>query len=364
MGSVATAVPSSPGEFIAMYRGFVTGLVAKAGVASQDVDDVTADILEAELKARNRLGQEVGILALYDPEHTSMRTGQPVKVTFRAFLANRVSLRIRGKRESLQKRAGRELLLQDGGQDSWFDLFGPSACDDYSALDEAEFVATVRNQLARAPRRSESDTCDLIALFDELVAQVHDRGCIDRSALQQHFHVGETTVSAWMSRLRQAMTGAQPRAAAESFEVGGVILTLADIRQAIEILRRSRGIMVKQPLASAGHPLARAAAGWYHPFSRQEIADFPEIAIDPQTNKKPAGHVKIGVIHRLERMLGFAMAESAAPADPEPEVPESPADLLEAKLWAAGIQDAGVVDEIKAMAEELERYRSRGVTAA
>ena len=215
MGSVATAVPSSPGEFIAMYRGFVAGLVAKAGVPAQDVDDVTADILEAELKARNRLGQEVGILALYDPEHTSERTGKPVKVTFRAFLASRVSLRIRGKRETLQTRAGREILLNDGAsQDSWFDLFGPSACDDYSALDEAEFVATVRNQLARAPRRSESDTCDLIALFDELVSQIHDRGYIDRCALQKHFHVGETTVSAWMSRLRQAMSGPQPGAAA------------------------------------------------------------------------------------------------------------------------------------------------------
>jgi hypothetical protein len=370
MPQPVSAVPSSPEEFIRLYRDYVVHLVRKLGIPDQDCEDVANDILEKELKARNRLGQEVGILALYDPEHEAVVRGERKKVTFRAFLSARVALRLRGKRETLQRRQSRELLICDStvdGTQNWLDLFGASVTDDYSHLDAEEWLAAMRDRLARVPRSSPGDSCDLIALFDELVSQIQRSGAIDRAAVQVRFDVADTTVTNWISRLRSIM-GAVPGTelpAPESHVIGGVTLTLADVRQALNILRSAPGIMVRQPLARAGHPLAGAESGWYHPFAKQEIADFPEIAIDPQTHRKPAGHVKIAVIHRLERMLGFAMAESAPPAEPEPEPePESPADLLEAKLWAAGIQDVGVVDEIKAMAEELERYRSQGVTAA
>jgi hypothetical protein len=367
MPGTVTAVPSSPEEFVRLYRDYVIGLVCKLGVPSQDAEDVADDILYAELRAKDHEGQEKGILALYNPEFTVELGGETRRVTFRAFLSSRVARRVRGKRETLQRRASRELLICDSPAESgtsWIDLFGGAVCDDYSHLETEEFLAAVRDKLARVPRTSARDSCDLIALFDELVSQVRSQGYIDRPALQERFSVGDTTVTAWVSRLRRIMVSGDDLPAPESHVIGGVKLTLADIRQAINILRSSRGIMVRQPLAAAGHPLAAAQEGWYHPFAKEEIRAFPEIEVDPQTHRNPAGHVKIAVLHRLERMLGLAMAEVPAPPEPEPEPEPAPEDLMEARLWAAGIKDAGVVDEIKAMYAELEAYRRQGVAAA
>jgi hypothetical protein len=348
MPQPVSAVPSSPEEFVRLYRDYVVHLVRKLGVPDQDCEDVANDILEKELKARNRLDQEVGILALYDPDFEVEFQGERKKVTFRAFLSARVARRVRGKRETIQRRAGRELLICDtavsDGQ-SWIDLFGGSVTDDYSHLDAEEWLAAMRDRLARVPRSSPSDSCDLIALFDELVSQIKRTGAIDRAAVQARFDVADTTVTNWLSRLRGIM-GAVPGtelAQPESRVIGGVTLTMADIRTALNVLREAPGIMVRQPLAKAGHPLALAEAGWYHPFSKEEIKAFPEIAIDPQTHRKPAGHVKLAVIHRLERMLGLLMAEAPAP---EPEEPLTEWELTEARLWSAGLKDTSVLDEI------------------
>jgi hypothetical protein len=345
MPQPVSAVPSSPDEFVRMYRDYVVHLVRKLGIPDQDCEDVANDVLEKELKAKNTLGCEVGILALYNPQHEVEFQGERKKVTFRAFLSARVALRVRGKRETIQRRAGRELLIcdssVDGGQ-SWIDLFGGAVTDDYSRLDAEEWLAAMRDRLARVPRSSPGDSCDLIALFDELVGQIQRTGAIDRAAVQARFDVADTTVTNWMHRLRGIMAGGE-LTAPESRVIGGVTLTMADIRTALNILRSSTGIMVRQPLARAGHPLARAAAGWYHPFSKEEIKSFPEIAIDPQTHRKPAGHVKIAVIHRLERMLGLLMAEALPP---EPEEPLTEWELTEARLWSAGLKDSSVLDEI------------------
>jgi len=278
-----------------------------------------------------------------------------------------VVLRCRGKRDTLARRASHEVLLHDDtGQDpsSWFETFGGGVVDEDIAgrLDDQEFLRRMREHLATVPRRSPKDSCDLVALFDELVYEVRETGEISPAAVGERFGIGGTTVIAWVSRLRGILgTAGRELPAPESHVVGGVKLSPADIRSAIEILRSAKGIMVKQPLARAGHPLSQATAGWYHQFSREEIALYPEIAIDPQTHRKPAGHVKIAVLHRLERMLGLGEAAAPALEDAEPEL--TPRDLYEAKLWAAGLRDPGVLEEILAMREELEQHRS-AVSAA
>ena len=122
--------------------------------------------------------------------------------------------------------------------------------------------------------------------------------------IQARFGISGTTAGAWLSRLRGVLRQATGR---PPVTVGGVALTLDEVAAALKILREAKGIMVRQPLARAGHPLARAEAGWYHEFSRlSEIRKFPALAVDPGTHRKPAGHVKEAVMHRLERILAEA----------------------------------------------------------
>lgn len=368
---VTTAVPTSPDELVSWYRDYVVGLVQRCGIPAQDAEDVANDILLREL--------EVNILGMYNPEHESEHQGIKRKVTFKAFLSARVALRCRGKRDAINRRTAREPLLCDSSAEDgarWIDIFGGADWDDYSALTEQEFLGRMRAHLARVPRRSEQDSCDLVALFDELVREVREEGEVTTASVRERFSVSDTTACAWIARLRQIMLGAgEDLPVPERHVISGVVLELADIRSAIDILRADKTIMVKQPLARAGHPLAKAKdPTWYHPFSKDERKLFPHLEVDPQTHKKPAGHVKLAVIHRLERMLGVAMAEapdtSGLPAPPgtdnpgqcagtagisEPTVPEEPdiPELIESRLWQQGVAPQ-VVDEILAM---VEQYR-------
>jgi hypothetical protein len=379
MVATATAVPRSNDEFVEIYRDYVVGLVRKLGVPSQEAEDVANNILLAELQAKNKAGETVGILALFNPEHTVTVKGRQQSTTFRAFLSARVALRVRGQSETLRRRAGRELLIADKAVDdtgtTWLDLFGPAASDDYSQVEDGEWLSRVRDHLARMPRPGAADSCDLLGLFDELVSEIRSEGRISALAVRRHLGISTPALTSGMQRLRSVMEGAAsvPLPAPQSFDIGGVTLTAADIRSAIDVLHAAdrpgpMGIMVKQPLARAGHPLAQAEAGWYHPFAKEEIRAFPEIAVDQQTHRKPAGHVKIAVLHRLERMLGLAgdnprqPEEAAGSSEPSVAEPEpTPWDLIEAKIWAAGATDGAVVDEIRAM---VEQYRREGVPAA
>lgn len=361
--AVPTGKPESPEQLIKWYGDYVRRLVQRANVPPQEIDDVAQNILTREL--------EVGVLDMYDPSTISDHNKRPV--TFKAFLSSRVSLRIKGQRDSVLRRAGRELLLCDTTDDagvSWLDQFGGEMWDDYSGVDAEEFVTRMRCYLATVPRRSAQDSCDLLALFDELVRQVRETGEVSSAQVQERFGIADTTATAWVSRLRQIMGGAGDLPQPEKHEVGGITLSLPDIREAIEILQRDKAIMVDGPLRRAGHPLSMAEKGWYHPFSKEERKLYPELEIDPQTHKKPAGHVKLAVLHRLERMLGIAMADaeavaevvpaglapalpSTAPAESEPDPEPTALELLEARIFRIPGATGADVDEILAMAAGL-----------
>lgn len=344
MATTTTAKPSSYDELCLWYYDWVVGLVRRAGIPAQDVDDVAQDILEAEFKS--------GVLEMYDPEYQSEHQGKVVKVTFRSFLSSRVMLRCRGKRETITKRAMRELLLVDTTDESgarWIDLFVGGEWDDYSEIDAKEFIDRMRAYLATVPRKSPQDSCDLLALFDELLHQVNETGEVSSAAIQERFGIADATATAWLARLRQIMTTAGDLPAPEKHVIGGVTLTLPEIYEAISILQSAKGIMVHQPLSRAGHPLANAEKGWYHPFSKEERKAYPVLEVDPQTHQKPADHVKRAVLHRLQRMLGTGLAEVPAqaglaevPAQAEPPAvpasaePISPLELIEARIWTIG----------------------------
>jgi DNA-directed RNA polymerase specialized sigma24 family protein len=344
-------VPSDMDELARHYYDFIRGMVRKCGIPDQDAGDSVQYILE-------RLGK-TGAIAQYDPDHLTEHQGRLVKTRFSTFLGAKVMIYCRGERGRVGKRAWHEVQIldrpADGEEGTGLSmLLGSlgSACDDYSALESGEFIREMRAALAAIPPRSARDTCDLAALFDELVHEISETGAFSYAAIQARFGISGTTAGAWLSRLRTVLSRILDRPLAV---IGGVALTAEQVTAALKILREAKGIMVRQPLARAGHPLSQAEKGWYHGFAREEMKKFPALAAGPGTHRKPAGHVKEAVIHRLERILAeagapVAGAQAPAPAPslaaPEPATPE---DEFEARLWRY-IRDAAEMDEIKALA--------------
>jgi hypothetical protein len=359
-GSVSAAtsgrtdiIPDSMDELARVYFGFILGMVRKAGIPDQDAEDSVQYILQ-------QLGIAPSVIDQFNPEHVTEHQGRLVKTRFSTFLGRKVLLYCRGEGDRLRKRSGRELPIVDATtQDgtSLVDLIGATAVwDDYSRLDAADCIALMRSHLVAIPPRSDRDTCDLVALFDEMMAEVEQNGLYTYAGIQARFGISGTTAGSWLSRLRLHLSLALGR---PPVTIGGVSLTYDEIAVALKILREAKGIMVAQPLAKAGHPLAKAAKGWYHPFSRDEIRKFPALAIGPGTHRKPAGHVKEAVMHRLERILAKAavlasevtVPEIPALSLPEPE-PVTPEEEFECALWH-GVRDAADLERVKALAKSV-----------
>lgn len=349
----ADFIPASYDELARHYYGYITGMVRKAGIPDQDVADSVQYILE-------RL-EITGAIAQYDPGHLVEHQGRLVTSRFSTFLGAKVRFYCRGLRGRVLRRAGRELLLLDasdkdaGGAQhlTMHEVLLGSSCDDHAGLDAEDFIRETRERLAAVPPRSARDTCDLVALFDELVAEISQTGGFSYAGIQARFGISPTTAGAWLSRLRLVLGGALGRPVAT---VGGVTLTAEEVAAAVKILREASGPMVAQPLARAGHPLAGAEKGWYHLFAREEIRKFPGVKVPAGTHSKPGGHVKEAVIHRLERILADASAGALVPpprrpADDEPEPEVTPEEEFEAALWRH-ITDSAEMDRLKELARQ------------
>ncbi len=361
--SAAFIAPADAGALVQQYGPYMRRLIAKQNVPLQELDDVLHNIL-ARLIERN-------VLDMYDPGKTVTYKGREIKVTFKAFLSSIVVQYAKGQRDKLGRQDKRELLIADRPQDesgtTWAELFGGAWFDDYSHLDAQEFINRMRAYLAMVPP---TETVGLLELFDELVREVRAAGEVSVAEVKQHFSITTAAAKASLGEL-QAVLREAPEAPPPSWEVHGVTLGAVEVHDAIAVLEAAKGIMVRQPLERAGHPLAGAERGWYHPFSKEEVKLFPEVAIDPQTHKKPAGHVKLAVLHRLHRMLAEASSSTVAPeaatasavapqlteAPAAPTIspaaePDSPRDLLTYELFQLGA-DSFKVDYILGLADQL-----------
>lgn len=337
------------------YGTYMRRLVVRKGVPDQEADDVLSNIV-TRLIARD-------VLDMYDPGRG---------VTFKAFLSSIVVTYVKGQRDKLGRLGKRELLIADKAQDetgtTWAELFGGAWFDDYSHLDTQQFIDRMRAYLAMVPPTDNS--FGLLDLFDELVREVRQDGEASVKAVKEHFGVPASVVKARMGSLQATLKGT-PEAPPPSWEVHGATVGPLEVRAAIDALEGAKGIMVAQPLARCGHPLSKCPKGWYHQFSSEEIAAYPHIAIDPQTHRKPAGHVKVAVLHRLHRMLaeastGLSSASSstASASVPQPVVnteqlntltvaeQDTPRDLIEAELFRLGATP-DKVDYILGLAVQL-----------
>jgi hypothetical protein len=347
-------IPASMDELAEHYGDYILGMVRKCGIPDQEAADSAQYILERLAKT--------DVLGQFDPEYVSEHQGRKVRTRFSTFLGAKVIRYCMGERGRLAKRSGHELLIVDAPAEDGaplLELLGAAGiCDDYSGLDMADAITALRAHLAAVPPRSARDTCDLVALFDELVAEVGQDGQFTYAGIQARFGVSGTTAGAWLSRLRQVLA---PAAGRPAVAIGGVALSIEQIAEAVKVLRAAPGIMVAQPLAKAGHPLAEAAKGWYHPFAKSEIRKYPAVALPSGSRRGAAGngHVKTAVIHRLERILAESAAQipglpapetpAAMLPEPEPEKPITPEEEFEARLWRH-LSDVAEVDEIKALA--------------
>lgn len=346
--------------------GFIYSFVRKqlgVTVTPMDAQDAAADIFERLLVARNAQGQT--ILEQYSAGYISPRTGKPV--TWRAFLAGKLSLYIRGKRESIARREGREMLICDSavgdGGEKWVELFGGQVWDEYPSLTDEEFTQRMRDYLATLP-----DTWEGPGSLYEVFSEILERIQYGEKATQVAGLSRKETALA-LARIREMLDDAlaQPPVI---IDVCGVKLSPSEAREALDRLKAATGNHVHRALA--GHRLMTEGGtgknAWYHAFARAELAAFPEAAVESWEGKVGGagnGHVKAAVIHGLSRMLLAAgVAEAEPPAVPEvPAMAPSPveeaeqvvsrAELLESELWRITGLDYEKIKAIIAATEKV-----------
>lgn len=296
--SDGSVVPSGPDELFRVYYDYVKRIVGGTqAIPSQDVEDVAMDIMTRLL--------ERDVIGMFDPSRMFTHDGASIPAKFRTFLTAQVSLYVKGQRDRLSRQRKRELLVidssspsSDSGALSWHDVFG-GVEDDMSGLDAAEWIRQARSFLATVPRRSDRDRCDLVRLFDSLIAQVASSGSVSVAETAAQLGVSPAVSGRWLAWLRQNLR--QQAALSRRVKVGGDTYTLAHVRQAVSILQAVRGQPhVKQPLARAGNPLWRME---YHRIARYERATFPEVEVPSGDHRKPAPHVLSAVVHHLERVM-------------------------------------------------------------
>lgn len=354
--SAPYTAPASDAEMYELYGDYTRKLLIRQGVQPAHAEDAVQDVF-THLIRRNVRG-------MYEPQHLATHGGKQVRCAFRTFLTRQVILYSRGIREKNQKLAGRELcVLDEPGEsgNSWAEALAGPWMDDSADLDDDELVTRMRAWLALQPPSGPASP-DLLSLFDGLVAETRDGTPLQLPPGRR---------AAGLKQLRIALEGSRSAPVPQaSWEIGGVSLSPQDVQQAIKVLEAARGIMVAAPLERAGHPLAKAAKAWYHPFSAEERKQFPALEIDPQTHKKPAGHVKIAVLHRFRRMLTELLDKPPQAQSPEqgqcqkpvefvqvsqidatPEPPPAPWDQIEATLWRLGGSIADV-DACRSWAEQ------------
>lgn len=342
-------VPASAEELYRQDGSYIKSLVRRqlGGHASdQDIEDIASEIV-TKLIARN-------VIAMYDPGHSS-------KARWRTFLGSQVLLYCRGMGETLGRRRVRELpiLDTDTGESAMKDLLVGASWDDYSHLEDEEFLERIRATIAAAPEWQAGEI-RLVDLFDLLVRRLKDgeppmpsRKAVE--ALGVPSSAAKTGLALLKTRLRSVLRAAAPPT---SIEVAGVELTVPQTRAAIRALRESKGNRVAPALAAVDSPLASLGTKTFIEVGRQELRGHPECKVPRGDKTKHGSQTKVALIHLLERMLILAAppqeiaparsapAGSTLAADDEPALEE----VLEARLWRLRGMTKEDIEEILALA--------------
>jgi hypothetical protein len=314
-----------------------------------DVDDGVSYILQQFMAA--------DVIAQYAPGTISEFNDKPV--TFKAFIMAKVALYCRGLRESIGRRAGRELLLVDttvgdDGSMLWLDLLGGTT-DEYPSLADTEAMARLRDALAAFASAPGSEP--VLPLFDALAEQFASGRTVSAAAVRKKFGKSQADAEAWMEELRGALREVtavshplpapvpEPEPAPSSdawmaelrevasgevtFELGGVRLSGTEVRAAAEALKEAKGNRVLPAFKDTGHRLAEAGKTWYLGFAETVMQAHPEL-------RTPAHRHAEGHFGRVKQALIYGL-ELLAADFPAPEPVGLPVDVPvvpSAELWA------------------------------
>lgn len=339
--------PEDASQFAEQDAEYVHGFVRRhLGSTVHNAEDVAQHILKRLVERE--------VWTFYDAKKVSDFTKRPV--TWRSFLSSVVLSYLRGRRESLATLASHEVAICDApagdGSSSWIELHGGSRWDDYSELFDEEFVARMRNYLALQGGWGGGPT--LLSMFDLLYARIKDGESLTRKSVQEHFGVSSSAASARIGHLYDAMkTGVAAPPVKSKFDIGGYLLTAAQVRACADALRAAGGNRVAPALAAIGSPLAHCDTKWFIRLGRGEIRAHPECRVPKGSHKD--GHssaTKLALIHLFERLLAEASGEVPPAPEPEPEI--KPSEELECELWKLGLNK----DQVLAVTEAADRiYR-------
>jgi len=332
---------------------YIKSLVRRqlGGFASdQDVEDVAAEIVYRIVKRK--------VIGMYDPGHAS-------GARWRTFLGRQVLLYCQGMGETLGRRRGRELSILDdtGDGGSMRDLLVGASWDDYSRLEDEEFLAEMRAHIARAPGW-QAGSVSLVDLFDLTVARLRAgeaRPIPSRQVVEDSLGVSANVARAGLSMFRTKLTQLLSRAAPpQPIEVGGVELTVPQARAALRALRSSRGNRVAPALQAVDSPLAGLGTREFIAVGRKEVREHPECKVPKGDKSKHGSQTKDALIHLLSRLLSMAAPPQAEPAksaavssklageDDEPGLEE----ILEARLWRLKGATKEDIEEILQLAKQ------------
>jgi hypothetical protein len=327
----------------------------------EDVDDGLQYIFQQFVKN--------DAMAQYESGRISDYTGQPVR--FKAFIMAKVPLYCRGLRETLTRRNGRELLVLDnaagaheeGGAQSTrvVDYLGTS--DEYPSLAGSDAMDWLREELAaRDPGPS---GLPVLPLFDALAERSADGKSVSAAAVRRQFGMSAEEAEAWFAELKDTlrevtshrpveapapapvvpdfvpMTACEPETAAwfeelramasGGVELGGLLLSLDEVRAAATALKNSRGNRVLPAFKDAGHRLAGAGKTWYLGFAEAVMQQYPHLRVPPRRHAEGHfGRVKQALIYGLERLVEDVPADAPV-AEP---VVEAVTETPSAALWA------------------------------
>jgi DNA-directed RNA polymerase specialized sigma24 family protein len=216
-----TAAPKDYEDLYRTYFDYVVSLVRRHGIQDASSEDVASEIL---LRFFER-----DFLTIFDPTMVFEYKGESRPARFKSFLSKFVLRYVRGHWDRQHRLLTHERLICDmpvgGGPASslsgtanaatWLELHADSAedhaADVIEAFDEAKLINECRDYLKAVPRKSHFDHCDLVALFDAIVEQVHTTGQCSVSTLRKQFKIGPTAMHSRIWWLRENLAQALDR---------------------------------------------------------------------------------------------------------------------------------------------------------
>src|SRR5215475_4158528 len=295
---MSPGAPETSEQLFEQDGDYIKALVRRqlGGLASeQDIEDVAAEIIYRVVRR--------GVISMYDPDHAS-------GARWRTFLGKQVMLYCRGMGETLGRRRGRELsILDDTGDNGMRDLLVGASWDDYSRLEDEEFLAEMRELIASAPEWH-SGSVSLVDLFDLTVARLRagePRPIPSRQAVEDALGVSPNAARAGLSIFKAKLTQLLGRAAPpQQIMVGTVELTVPQARAALRALRSAKGNRVAPALAAVDSPLANLDTKEFIAVGRREVREHPECKAAKGSKAKHGSQTKDAIIHLLERLLTLA----------------------------------------------------------